>query len=161
MKFHAVINNPKTKFFDSHNNIILEIKRIKRCFNFSGLKTVAILDYKQNLIIRFEYEYSFFRKPKFRILSQNLKDQIHFQIVNSTFCLKVNNQNISITKKNKVIGFYEGKFISNQIEIGNIKRTGKIIGPSTYNFEFISDDEMNYYCLILFAIYSIDFYDGD
>lgn len=161
MKFHAIINNPKTKFFDSNNNVILEIKRIKKYFNLLGVKTAAILDYNQNKIVEFQYEYSFFRKPKFEIVSQNLKDKIHFKIDNGLFCLKVNNQNISITKKNKIIGFYEGKFISNQIDIGNITQTGKIIGPSTYNFEFISENEINYYCLILFAIYSIDFYAGD
>ena len=119
------------------------------------------MDYNQNKIVEFQYEYSFFRKPKFEILSQNLKDKIHFKIDDGIFCLEVKKQNISITKKNKIIGFYEGKFISNQIDIGNIKQTGKIIGPSTYNFEFISENEINYYCLILFAIYSIDFYDGD
>ena len=99
MKFHAIINNPKTKFFDSNNNIILEIKRIKKYFNLLGVKTAAILDYNQNKIVEFQYEYSFFRKSKFEILSQNLKDKIHFEIDNGLFCLKVNNQNISITKK--------------------------------------------------------------
>ena len=161
MKFHAIINNPQTKFYDSNNYRILEIKRLKKYFNLTGLKKVAIIDVNGNKIIEFEYKYPFFRKPKFKILSQNLEDKIQFEIEEGIFSLTVTNQKISIIKKKKTIGFYEGNFICNESDIGTIKQTGKIIGPSTYKFEFIAINAINYYCLILFAIYSIDFYDGD
>ena len=114
--------------------------------------------------MEFEYKISFFlsRISEFKIINQNFNDNIELKEINKKLHLFVNENDIHIKDKSIFVGFYKGKIILNGIEFAQIKETGKLLNPkTTYNFNFLTNGNINFYCLILFALHSIEFQVGD
>ena len=153
MKYRARINFSDTNFFDDNNSFLFGVRK-KRKYYFIGVKNTAkIIDIHENILMECEYKISFFlsRISNFKIISQNFKYKIELKEIDKKLHLYYNENDIFIIDKRIFVGFYQGKIILNGIEIAKVKETGKLLSPKTlYNFEFLNNENVNFYCLILF-----------
>lgn len=159
-KYTARLNMPDTLFQDENKSIVFEIKKQTKILNF-GFQKATIFNSDNSILLEFEYKNPFFKNSEFRIINHTFKEEILLNIDRNIIKLKVNNDEIFIEQKPKLFGLFEGKFFLNNQEMGTIKQEYKFFEMSTYHFNFEGKTRINLFCLLLFGIYSINFYDGD
>lgn len=136
-------------FYNSDDTALFEINR-----KYKFPKYLFTIKNSQDLFI-FEIKNILFKQTN--IIYQNFKQEITL-IKNNKLIVK--DKIISIVDDSKVFGKYRALIIVDKQTIGEINEEEGYFPYKKYRINFNYDNDMNYYCVILFAIISVHFADG-
>ncbi|WES97375.1 hypothetical protein P2W68_21500 [Chryseobacterium arthrosphaerae] len=137
-------------FFNDDGSVLFKVNRE---FKFPKY-LFTIKDNEDRDILIFEVRNILFSKTK--IIYQNFEKRVVFKEKNKLF---LKDTVISIIDNSKILGKYKSIITVNNQIIGEIKEE-HIFPYKKYFIKFNMDNNVNYYCIILFAMISIHFADG-
>ena len=151
VQYHIIVKGSLPYYFyNSDDTILFEINR-----KYKFPKYLLTIKNSQEDLFIFEIKNILFKQIS--IIYQNFKEKITLKNNNK---LIVKEKIISITNHSKVFGKYKALIILDNQAIGEINEEKGHFPYRRYRVSFNYDSDMNYYCLILFAVTSVYFADS-
>lgn len=151
LNYYAIIKDSSPYFFyNSDDSILFQVNR-----KYVFPKYLFTLKEAHEDLFIFEIKSILFKQIS--IIYQNFKDKITL-IKNNKLIVK--DKIISIVNHSKVFSRYKALIIVDNQTIGEISEEEGYFPYRKYRIIFNHDNDMTYYCLILFAIISVHFADG-
>lgn len=154
INYSAIIKDSSPYFFyRSDGSILFEVNRK---YSFPGYLFTIKMPQKSDVL---KFEIRKLLATRIKILHQNFEKLISLERDKKRYKLSVDNDIAYINEKFKILGKYEASIVVNEKEIGFIKEEN-IFPYKKYIITFNTDDDINFYTIVLFAIISTHFADG-
>lgn len=140
-------------FYKSDGSVLFEVNRK---YSFPGYLFTIRTPQKSDVL---KFEIIKLLATRIKILHHDFEKFISLERDKKRYKLSVEDDIVYINEKFKILGKYEASIVVNEKEIGLIKEE-KIFPYRKYIITFNTDDEINFYALVLFAIISTYFADG-
>lgn len=151
IKYIAIIKDNSPYFFYKNNGDILF--EVNKKYSFPQYRCKVKNSQGDDL---FQFEVVKILTTKIKIVYQDLDKIISLKKEKHKYKLKVDKNTIYLNEKPKVFGNYEASIVVNEKVIGVIKESNKY-PYKKYFITFDTEDDINFYCLILFTIISVHF----
>ncbi|GEM_PF-4908503 len=149
VQYYTIVKESRSYYFyNSDDTILFEIDR-----KYKFPKYIFTIKNSHDLFI-FEVKNMLFKHTN--IIYQNFKEKVTL-IKNSKLIVK--DKIISIVDDCKVFGKYKALILVDHQKVGEINQEKGYFPCKKYIISF-DDDDMNYYCVVLFTIISGHFADG-
>ncbi|MFN1219096.1 hypothetical protein ACKW6Q_19190 [Chryseobacterium kwangjuense] len=152
MEYKIVFSKKSTDLVDMSGNIIFKTF----CKNYFFIRKYLVYDGDDNLLLIFQKTDVLLFFIRTKILVSNLNKQFEFRDKGLTFCLLMDN--LILKFKGQVIGLLNSEFKANNKIVGHIKEMPDSINNSMI-LTFLEENEINKYCLILFIIATVNYWD--
>ena len=131
-----------------NNEKLLFLSKRRRLF--LGIGSITSIFHKDELIFSF-YDFDCtILYQKLKILFQNLSEKVFLEKVKLNYVLVVNNKKISLKFSNNPFKKKIGKIYIDKLCVCEIEKF-----KTFFNFNFLENAELEYYCIILFSMYSV------
>ncbi|MCP1299798.1 hypothetical protein NK356_11525 [Chryseobacterium sp. S0630] len=154
INYSAIIKDSSPYFFYRIDGSVLF--EVNRKYSFPGYIFTIKTPQRSDL---FRFEIRRILSTKIKILWQDFEKTVSLEKEKNKYKLLVDGNVIYLNEKFKILGKYEASIIVNEKEIGFI-REDNIFPYKKYIITFNIEDNINFYCLILFTIISTHFADG-
>ncbi|WP_158960989.1 hypothetical protein [Myroides fluvii] len=147
--YTAITLNGDTDFY-YQNQLLYTSRTQKKMFK----DIFSIKDSSNVKLIEIEIKHLFGYNKRYFIKSQHFEKIVNLRFLRKRLCLEVDGSIIELKKKIRAWKF-EGDFIVNNQKQGIFSNKLTLL-KSSFTFEFNSEKEVNFYCIILFSILVID-----
>lgn len=154
ISYSAIIKDSSPYFFyRSDGSVLFEVNRR---YSFPGYLFTIKIPHKL-IVLKCEIRKLF--ATRIKILHHDFDKLVSLERDKKRYKLSVEDDIVCINEKFKILGKYEASIVVNEKEIGFIKEE-KIFPYKKYIITFNTDDDINFYAIVLFAIISAYFADG-
>lgn len=141
---------------NGNTDIYFDNELLFRCFTYKYfLKDIFYIEDIHGVkLLELEIKNFFGFNKKYLIVGQKLHQRISLFKLKKKLYLKVENDTISLNKKIRAWKF-EGDFMVDNKKQGVFSNSLTLL-KSSFTFEFNSEKDINFYCILLFSILVID-----
>lgn len=147
--YTAITLNGNTDIY-YHNQLLYTSRTQKKMF-----RDVFYIEDSHNVkLLEIEIKHLFGYNKKYLIKNQNFEKKVNLCFLRKRLCLEVEGSIIELKKKIRAWKF-EGDFMVDNKKQGVFSNSLTLL-KSSFTFEFNSEKDINFYCILLFSILVID-----
>ncbi|KMQ69073.1 hypothetical protein [Chryseobacterium koreense] len=157
-KYRAIIKRGKYSYYYKGDELVFTLKLKSKSLSFGFSVECFIYDINDNEILAF-MQNNFIIGIKLKLLTQSLPHIISIERKNiDSYNMKVMGKEIylKITYMSYLMKSF-GEFFIDGRSYGKVVRVKKNMMRAEFEFNFEEDSEINYYCMILFTMHTVDY----